>query len=193
MTRRQQAANFILNDDMSTFLPVDEQMDLLAEGRGGDHPRDRPARAPRREPQDRPPAARQGRLRPHRARPAPRPHRADAQAAPLSAAGAHRHLSGRRLHLAHRRPHRPQRDPQAADPRADRRQRRDLQAAGLQDPRRESDRGALQLRVAGQAGLRRHDPAHGALHRLADARARRISQALPGRAAHQPARAALPA
>jgi tyrosyl-tRNA synthetase len=29
------------------------------------------------------------------------------------------HFSGGRLHLAHRRPHRPQRDPQAADPRAD--------------------------------------------------------------------------
>ena len=48
-------------------------------------------------------------------------------------------------------------------------------------------------RVAGQAWLRRHDPADGALYGLADARARRVSQALPGGAAYQPARTAVSA
>ena len=38
---------------------------------------------------------------------------------------------------------------------ADRRERRDLQAAGLQNPRRRKDRGPLQLRVARQAQLLR--------------------------------------
>ena len=71
-------------------------------------------------------------------------------------------------------------------------ERRDLQGAGLQDPRPGKNRSSLQLRVARQARLRRHHPSHGALHRLADARARRVPQALPGRAAHQPARAPLP-
>ena len=47
-------------------------------------------------------------------------------------------------------------------------------------------------RVAGQAGLRGHDPADGALYGEPDAGARRVSQALPGRAADQPARAAVP-
>ncbi len=77
-------------------------------------------------------------------------------------------------------------------PRADRRQRRDLQGAGLQDPRPRKDRGPLQLRVARQAGLLRHGEADGAVHRLADARARGLPQALPGRAAHRAARDALP-
>ena len=79
---------------------------------------------------------------------------------------------------ADRRSHRPHGDAPAAHARADRRQRRDLQGAGLQDPRPRQDRGALQLRVARQAGLRGHHPAGGEVHRLADAGARGLPQAL---------------
>ena len=80
----------------------------------------------------------------------------------------------------------------AAHPRADRRQRRNLQGAGLQDPRPRQDRGPLQQRVAGQARLRRLRAPGRQVHRLADARARRLPQALHGREAHRHARAALP-
>ena len=53
-----------------------------------------------------------------------------------------------------RRSHRPQRHAPADDARGDRAQRRNLQGAGVQDPRSREDRGPLQQRVAGAAAVR---------------------------------------
>ncbi len=65
----------------------------------------------------------------------------------------------------------------AAQPRPARRQRRNLQSAGLQNPRPAKDRSPLQHRVALQARLRSLRPSRRQVHRLADARARRLPQA----------------
>jgi hypothetical protein len=135
----------------------------------------------------------QGRLRPHRARHPPRPHRRDAQDAALPAARPPRHLPHRRLHRDDRRPDRKEGHPPRAQPRGDPAERRDLQAAGLQDPRPGQDRGDVQQRVArrprrggdDQAG-REGDPG-------AHPRARRLQAPLREPPADRPARAPLPA
>ena len=50
-------------------------------------------------------------------------------------------------------------DAQSADARRDQRKRQDLHRSGVPHSRPEQDRGAIQLRVARHAGIRRHDPA----------------------------------
>ncbi len=126
----------------------------------------------------RPPPAHQGRLRPHRARPAPGPHRPAAQDEALRGHGPHRDLRHRRRHRHDRRPHRPQHRPPAHDARGDRAQRRDLPGAGLQDSGPRENRGPLQQRMARPAALRGHDPPVRQVHRGAPAGARRLLQAL---------------
>ena len=71
-------------------------------------------RRPREEAEARHAAAHQGGLRPDRARPAPRPHGAAEQDAPVPGARAQRHLPDRRLHRDDRRPVRAQRHAPAA-------------------------------------------------------------------------------
>ena len=111
----------------------------------------------------------------------------------LPASGPHRHLPHWRLHR------RSSATPPAATSRASRSpasrstQRRDLQGAGLQDSRPRQDRNPLQQRVAVQAWLRGLHPSRRQVHRLADARARRLPQALQGREAHRDPRAAVSA
>ena len=76
--------------------------------------------------------------------------------------------------------------------RADRRQRRDLRRAGVQDPRSRQDRAAPQLRLARPARLRgpaqADEPVHGRPH----PRARRLLEALRVAAVHLAARVPLP-
>ena len=85
------------------------------------------------------PAHGEGRLRSHRARHPPRPHRADAEDEALPGPGPPGGVRDRRLHGDDRRPHRQVEDAAAAHPRGDRGQRGDVQAAGLQDPRPRED------------------------------------------------------
>ncbi len=77
----------------------------------------------------------QGRLRSHRSRHSPRPHGGHAEDEALPAARPPGHLSDRRFHRHDRRPDGKEGHPAAVDERADPAERRDLQAAGLQDPR----------------------------------------------------------
>ena len=72
-------------------------------------------------------------------------------------------------------------------------QRRDLQGAGLQDPRSREDRDPLQPRVAGRARLGGVHPAGRDLQRRAHAGAARLPPALRRRPAHLRARVPLPA
>ena len=166
------------------FAPVNEQMDLLEKGaaeiiRASDlRERLEKSRATGR------PAPRKGRLRSHRARPASRPHRFNAQVETLPGPRPPGHFSRRRFHFAHRRPHRPLGHAQAAHLRTDCRKREDLHRAGLPHPRPRQDRSPLQFGMAQQTRVRRHHSPGRALHGFADARARGVSQALPGRAAH---------
>ena len=78
-------------------------------------------------------------------------------------------------------------------PRGDRAERRDLQDAGLQDPRSREDRDPLQPRVAGRARLRRLRPPGRHLQRRAHARAARLPPALRGGPADLRPRVPLPA
>ena len=82
---------------------------------------------------------------PDRARPAPGPHRAAEQDAPVPAVRARGGVPDRGLHRDDRRPHRPQHHPSAPHARGDPGQRPHLPAAGVQDPRCEEDQGRLQL------------------------------------------------
>ena len=131
---------------------------------------------------DRHAARRQGRLRSHGAGPAPGPHRAHPQDEALPGSRPHRGLRRRRLHRADRRSDRPVEDAAAADAGGDRAERRDLQDAGLQDPRSAEDRGALQQRVAEPLGSVGWVQAGRQLQRRADARAPRFQAALRERA-----------
>ena len=74
-----------------------------------------------------------------------------------------------------------ERDAEAADSGRDCGERGDVQGAGLQDPRPGGDGGAVQLRVAGQAGVLRHGEADGAVYGFADAGTRGVPQAVSGR------------
>ena len=65
----------------------------------------------------------------------------------------HRHLPDRRHDRPHRRSDRPQHHPPADDPRGHRAERRDLQVAGLQNPRSRENRGPLQQPVARAAAV----------------------------------------
>ena len=128
----------------------------------------------------------QGRLRSHRARHPPRPHRPHAEDEALPGPGAPRGVRDRRLHGDDRRPHRQVEDAAAPHPRGDRGQRGDVQEAGLQDPRPREDRGALQPRVAGRPGLGRAGAPGRHLQRGAHARAARLPPALRRRAGRSP-------
>ena len=77
--------------------------------------------------------------------------------------------------------------------RGHRAQRRDLQAAGLQDPRSREDRSPLQQPLAGAAEVGRRHPPAPAIHRGAPAGARRFRQTLRGQRAHLAARIDVPA
>ena len=105
------------SQERAHYMTIDEQLTYLRKGMAEIIREEDLQRAPRPERQDRTPAARQSRLRPDRARPAPRPHRAAAQDEALSGSGPHRHLPDRRHDRPHRRPHRPQRHAPAARPR----------------------------------------------------------------------------
>ena len=87
----------------------------------------------------------------------------------------------------------PQRHAAGALARGDRGQREDLHRPGVPDPRSREDRGRVQLDVAAAAGRRRHDQARGEVHGRAHARARRLRQALPERAADRDPRVPLSA
>ncbi len=153
---------------------------------------DRRERA-RREAEARQAAANQGRLRSDAAGPASGPHRPVQQAAAAAGPGPPHHLPDRRLHRADRRPHRPQRDAPGTLGRGDRREREDLHRPGVPDPRPREDGSRVQLEVALAARRRRDDPARGEVHGRADARARRLREALPGRPADRDPRVPLSA
>ena len=143
--------------------------------------------------QDRARAQDQARPRPDRARPAPRPHRGDQQAAPLPGPRPPGAVPDRRFHRHDRRPDRQEPDAPAAVARADPGERAELPRADVEDPRSGQDAGDVQFRMVRQAGRRGHDPARVALHAGAPAGARRFLQALQGRPADRGARAALSA
>ena len=87
------------------FPPVDEQLAYL-KGRGGDHPRNRIARAPRTIGENWKAVAGKSGFRSHCARSASWPYRAHPQTEALSGPGAHGHLPDRRLHRPDWRSHR---------------------------------------------------------------------------------------
>ena len=88
-----------------------------------------------------------------------------AEASPLPGLRPHRDLSDRRLHRHDRRPERALGDSQAARPRAGRGERRDLQEAGLQDPRSASGPRCASTREWMDAhGRRRRRQARRAVH-----------------------------
>src|SRR5204862_88510 len=85
---------------------------------------------------------------------------------PVPGPGPSHPVPDRRFHRDDRRPERQERDPAAAVARADPPEREDLPGSGLQDPRRQPDRGPVQFEVVRRAGGRRPRPARGYLELL---------------------------
>ena len=145
--------------------------------------RRRPPRGwPRAEARQGPAAARQARDRRHVAGHPRRPRDSAPANAGVSGRGTHGRADHRRLHDPDRRSVGPFGG--APDPlrRGDRPERQDVPGAGDGRARSRPDRGALQRRVAVEAQLRRGGEARTDDHRGADARARRLRQALSRRA-----------
>ena len=107
-----------------------------------------------------PPAPRETRLRPHRARSAPRPQRRAAQAAPVPGPRPQGRADHRRLHGARRRPDRTEQNAPHAQRSRYRPQRQDLLRPGREDPRHRAGQtgNPPQRRVAGGNEFRRRDP-----------------------------------
>ena len=133
-----------------------------------------------RQARDRPTAARQGRLRPDRARPAPGPHGADQQDAPVPGSRPSGDLPDRRLHRHDRRSDRQERDHgrrcPASRSQTTRRTYKD-QVFKILDP--EKTEVAFNSTWFDRDGCSRPDPARRQAHGGAHARARRLRQALP--------------
>ena len=175
---------------------VDEQLALIRRGVEQIVPRGRAAQEARAQRQDRQAAARQVRHRPHRHRRPPRPHRPAAQAAAVPGTGPPGGPHHRQLHRPGRRPQRPRSDARPPDAGAGRGQRPRLPAS-------RSARSSTSPRPRcthngdwfGKFTLPRRAGADQQDHRAADAGARRLHQALQGRAvgADLPARMPVPA
>ena len=132
-------------------------------------------------------AAHQGRLRSDAPRPASRPHGAVQQAAAAAGPRPPRHLPDRRFHAHDRRPDGPQRHaPAAVARRRSRPTPRPTRDQAFLILDRDKTEVAFNSKWLGAARRRRHDPARGEVHGRADARARRLRQALRRRSSRSP-------
>ena len=141
------------------------------------------------------PLAGQGGFRPHRSGSASRPHGADAQSSSTFRISGHQviFLVGR-LHLAHRRSHRPLRHAQAALERGDRgRTPRPTPIRSSRSSTGEKTEVRFNSEWLSNLGFEGIIRLAAEIHRLANARARRIPQALQERAANLATRNALSA